>query len=57
MRHTIESREFRLNKSKTEYLICGFGDVEGDGKEVTMGGVAIPSVEKFRYSDSIIEEK
>ena len=27
------------------------------GKEVTMGGVAILRVEKFRYLGSIIEEK
>jgi len=31
--------------------------VERDEGELTMGGVAIPRVEKFKYSGSIVEEK
>jgi len=30
-RHTLKSRGFRLSKSKTEYLMCGFYGVEGGG--------------------------
>ena len=41
----------------TEYLRCGFGGVEGDGGEVTMGGMVIPRTEKFKYLGSIVEEK
>ena len=56
-RHSLESRGFRLSRSKTEYLRCGFSGVERDGGEVTMGGVVIPRVEKFNYLGSIVEEK
>ena len=53
----MESREFRLSRSKTEYLRCWFSGVERDDGEVTMGGVVIPRVEKFKYLGSIMEEK
>ena len=56
-RHSLESRGFRMNRSKTEYLRCGFSWVERDEGELTMGGVVIPRVEKFKYLGSIVEEK
>jgi len=31
--------------------------VEGDGGEVTLGGEAIPKVDKFKYLGSIIEKR
>jgi len=55
-RHTLESKGFRLSRSKTEYLKCEFSGVVGSGEVVTMGGVAIPRVEKFKYLGSIIEQ-
>ena len=56
-RYTLESKEFRLSRSKTKYLKCGFSGEEAGGEEVTMGGVAIPRAKKFKYLGSIIEEK
>jgi len=56
-RHNLEFRKFRLSRSKTEYLRCGFSGVERDGGEITMGGVVIPRVEKFKYLGSIVKEK
>jgi len=55
-RHTLESRGFRLSRSKIEYLKCEFSGVVGSGEVVTMGGVVIPRVEKFKYLGSIIEQ-
>jgi len=43
-RHNLESRGFKLSRSKTEYLKCEFNRVKGDGKEVTMGGAVIPRI-------------
>jgi len=43
-----------MRKSNTEYLKCKFSDVERSADEVTMGGVARPKAEKFRYLGSII---
>jgi len=56
-RHSLESRGFRLSRSKSEYLRCGFSGVERDDGEVTLGRVVIPRVEKFKYLGSIVEEK
>jgi len=53
----LESRGFRFSGLKTEYLRCEFSGVEGDGGEVTLGGVGVPRVEKFKYLGSIIEGK
>jgi len=56
-RNSLEFRGFRLSRSKTEYLRCGFSRVKRDGGEITMGGVVILRVEKFKYLGSIMEEK
>jgi len=55
-RHTLESRGFKLSRSKTEYLRCGFSGVEVDSGEVTMDGVVVPRVDKFKYLGSMVEE-
>jgi len=54
--HSLKSRRFRLSGSKTEYLRCGFGGEERAGVEVTMSGMVISRVKKFKYLGSIINE-
>jgi len=45
-----------LSRSKTEYLHCCFsGGEDGVVDEVTMEGVVISRVERFRYLESIIQ--
>ena len=56
-KHTLEFEGFRLTRSKTEYLKWGFSCEKGGSAEVTIVGVVIPRVEKFRYLCSIIQEK
>ena len=56
-KHNLESREFRLSRSNTKNIRCGFSGVERDSGEVTVGGVVIPRIEKFKYLGSIVEEK
>jgi len=46
-----------LSRSKTEYLRYGFSGVVRDSGEITMGGVVIPRVEKFKYLGSIVEQR
>jgi len=55
-RQTLESRGFRLSRSKTEYLKCEFSGVGGDEGEITMVGAVIPRVQKFKYLGSILED-
>jgi len=56
-RHSLESRGFRLSRSNTEYLRCGFSGVERGGGEVTMVGVVIPRIKKFNHLGLIVEER
>ena len=53
-RHTLESGGFRVTRSKIEYLHCYFSGWEDVGGEVTMDGVTIPKVKKFKYLGLII---
>ena len=52
-RHTPESRGFRVSRLKTEYLHCCFSGRE----EVTIEGMTIPKVDKFKYLGSIIQQR
>ena len=56
-RDMLEPKGFRLSKSKSEYLKYYFSEQQGDIEdEVTIGDVAIPRVENFRYFNSFIQE-
>ena len=56
-RYTLESRGFRISRLKTEYLHCCFSRREDEKGEVTIDGMVIPNVEKFKYLGSIIHQK
>jgi len=53
-RHTLEPRGFKISRSKSEYLHCCFNGSEDAREEVTIEGMQIPKVKKFKYLDSII---
>jgi len=55
-RHTLESRDFRVSRSKTEYLHCCFSGSGEAGGEVTLDGRPIPKVDKFKYLSLIIQQ-
>jgi len=54
--HTLESRGFRVSRSKTEYLHCCFSGRVDEGGEVTMDRRSITKVDKFKYLGSIIQQ-
>ena len=56
-RHTLESRDFRISRSKTKYLHCCFSEKEDARRQVTIDGMQIPKVEKFKYLGSIIQQR
>ena len=56
-RHSLELRGFRVSRLKTEYLHCCFSGREDAKGEVTIDGMVIPKVEKFKYLVSIIHQK
>ena len=55
-RHTLEARGFRLSRSKTEYLHCGFSGRIEEGGEINLDGRMIPKIAKFKYLGSIIQQ-
>ncbi|KAG5610770.1 hypothetical protein H5410_022051 [Solanum commersonii] len=56
-RQALESKGFRLSRTKTEYLRCKFSDVvEEADVEVKLATQIIPKRESFKYLGSVIQE-
>ena len=56
-RNTIETRGFRLSRSKTKYLECNFNENGSrDGGIITFDGKEIKGSDFFRYLGSIIQK-
>ena len=55
-KHALESTSFRVSRSKTEYMHCGFNGREEAGGEVTIDRLSIPKVEEFKYLGSIVQQ-
>ncbi|XP_019258913.1 PREDICTED: uncharacterized protein LOC109237106 [Nicotiana attenuata] len=55
-RQTLESKGFKLSRTKTEYLECKFsGETLGEEGEVRLDSLAIPRRGSFKYLGSIIQ--
>jgi hypothetical protein len=55
-RQTLESKGFRLSRTKTEYLECKFSAaMDEEGREVRLAPQPIPKTESFKYLGSIIQ--
>jgi len=54
-RQTLESKGFRLSRTKTEYMRCGFSDTRPEAGEVTLDGKVVPMKDKFRYLGSMLQ--
>jgi len=55
-REALESKGFRLSRSKTEYMECKFSKKQANNDmEVKIGEHIIPQVSKFRYLGSILQ--
>jgi len=56
-RHTLETRGFRLSRSKTEYLRCQFaGSRSTEVGSIIFDGNAVEGSDCFRYLGSIIQK-
>ena len=50
----MESKGFRLSRTKTEYMRCGFSTTyEG---EVSLDGQVVPQKDTFRYLGSMLQK-
>ena len=54
-RQTLESKGFRLSRTKTEYMMCGFSTTRHE-EEVSLDGQVVPQKDTFRYLGSMLQE-
>uniref|UniRef100_A0A453K593 Reverse transcriptase domain-containing protein n=1 Tax=Aegilops tauschii subsp. strangulata TaxID=200361 RepID=A0A453K593_AEGTS len=54
-RQTLESKGFRLSRTKTEYMMCGFSTTRCE-EEVSIDGRVVPRKDTFRYLGSMLQE-
>ena len=55
-RSTLESRGFRLSRSKTEYMECSFSGRSGINPiEINLGGEKVSKTNHFRYLGSVLQ--
>jgi len=53
-RSTLESKGFRLNRTKTEYMMCDFSVTRQEDGDVSLGGQMVPQKDMFRYLVSML---
>ena len=51
---TLESKGFRLSRTKTEYLRCDFGGATQE-RDVSLEGQVVPKKDTFRYLGSMLQ--
>ena len=54
-RQTLESKGFRLSRTKTEYMRCDFGGVVQEEGDVSLEGQVVPKKDTFRYLGSMLQ--
>ena len=54
-RKTLDSKSFRLSRTKTEYMICDFGGVVQEEEDVSLEGQVVPKKDTFRYLGSMLQ--
>jgi Reverse transcriptase (RNA-dependent DNA polymerase) len=56
-RQTLESKGFRLSRTKTEYLRCQFSGENLDDGDVSLDGRVVPMNDTFRYLGSMLQSE
>ena len=46
-RETLESKGFRLSRTKTEYMRCDFGTTTREKKDISLEGQVVPRKDTF----------
>jgi hypothetical protein len=55
-RHTLESRGFRLSRTKTEYMMCDFSPTRHEDGDVSLEGQVVAKKDTFRYLGSMLQK-
>jgi Reverse transcriptase (RNA-dependent DNA polymerase) len=56
-RQTLESKGFRLSRTKTEYMRCQFSGKNSYDGDVSLDGRVVPMNDTFRYLGSILQSE
>jgi hypothetical protein len=54
-RQTLESKGFRVNRIKIEYMRCDFGTTAQEEGDVSLEGQVVPRKDTFRYLGSMLQ--
>ena len=55
-RRTLESKGFRLSRTKTEYMRCSLTTTTHEDEEVTLDGQEVPEKDNLRYLGSMLQK-
>jgi hypothetical protein len=55
-RLTLEAKDFRLSRSKTEYMECDFSATTQEEGDVRLDGQVVPKKDTFRYLGSMLQK-
>jgi len=55
-RNTLETKGFKLSRSKTEYMKCCFSTVNTEEEEIILDGQVVRRKDIFRYLGSILQK-
>ena len=55
-RRTLESKGFRLSRTKTEYMMYDFSMTMHEAGDVSLDGQVVPQKDTFRYLESILQK-
>jgi hypothetical protein len=55
-RRTLEAKDFRLSRSKTEYMKCDFSATTQEEGDVRLDGQMVPKKDTFRYLGSMLQK-
>jgi hypothetical protein len=55
-RQTLESKGFRVSRTKTKYMRCDFGNTTHEEGEVSLEGQVVPKKDTFRYLGSMLQK-
>ena len=53
-RETLESKGFKLSKTKTEYMRCNFGTTAREEEDISLKGQVMPRKDTFQYLGSML---
>jgi hypothetical protein len=56
-RQTLESKGFKLSRTKTEYMRCHFSEENLDDEDVSSDGRVVPMNDTFRYLGSMLQNE